>query len=104
MIINIKMENEETGVMGDGQYTHIRDSTDKRNVSTPGMRRREEVYAKQYDEGFKFDINSPSNEVKERKKECEERGLEVFVGPRAFRENGEEYGHYHTILVRKKSK
>ena len=69
---------------------------------TWGIDRIKEVYADQYAEGYIFRTNVVKKDVEKCRQKCEDEGLEVFVGERAFISDGTEFPHYSTILVREK--
>lgn len=67
-----------------------------------GQEKVEEVYAAQFSQGYRFRTNTKVDDVVVIRRRCEAEGLEVFVGERAFYEDGKEDSRYRTILVRGK--
>lgn len=69
--------------------------------SLGGKKKREEVYVKKFEQGYEFKINAHDSISKNLAKELQSQGFDVFIGKRAFWEDGHEDSNLSTILVKK---
>ena len=69
-----------------------------------GKQNREAEYAGQIEQGYTYRTNCFLGEVGKYQREYGSKGLEVFVGEKAFWENGTLDPKMRTILVRPKGK
>ena len=73
-------------------------------ISSAWLEKIKETYAEQYKQGYSFYTNCLATKVKEIVKDYETKGLEVFVGEKAFccTKDLHQDSEWRAILVRKK--
>ena len=67
-----------------------------------GLQKVKKTYPEQVRAGYEFKTNFPNDCVQDAKRRYEEQGLEVFVGDRAFWDNGVEDPKMKSLFTRKK--